>query len=82
MNIKGDGNDGNTEDKLMEEQKEEPKEEELDEFDMRVHMKLTKKEIKCLDKLEEYEKITWMVESSNLCTGSSFGEKALTNNER
>lgn len=43
-------------------------------FDPRVHMNLSKKELKNLDLLEEFDKFEWMKEVCNLSTGDSFGE--------
>ena len=50
-------------------------------FDPRIHMNLTKNEIWHLDKLEEYEKLLWMVDVAFLKTGDSFGELALISDE-
>ena len=51
-------------------------------FDIDKHYTKTKKEIKYLAKLKEYEETQWMVENGKLSTGQNFGQQALNNDER
>ena len=46
-------------------------------FDPKIHMNLTEKETKQLDKLEQYENMDWFVSADTYGEGRSFGEKNL-----
>ena len=50
-------------------------------FDPRVHMDLSKLDIKNLEELKRMEEIQWFVEVAKLIPGHSFGELALINRE-
>ena len=42
-------------------------------------MKLTGEEKHNLEKIEEYQQMTWFLDVVKLCSGKSFGELALIN---